>query len=54
MVGAGDIGEQARQCFGNLGAVLAAAGASFDDVVKLTYFVRDIDSVAAIRAARNE
>lgn len=54
VVGAGDMGEQARQAFRNLGAVLAAAGASFADVVKLTYFVRDVSAVAAIRAARDE
>jgi enamine deaminase RidA (YjgF/YER057c/UK114 family) len=54
VVGAGDMGQQARQAFRNLGAVLDAAGASFADVVKLTYFVRDIDAVGAIRAARDE
>jgi reactive intermediate/imine deaminase len=54
VVGVGDIGEQARQAFRNLGAVLEAAGSSFADVVKLTYFVRDIDAVGAIRAARDE
>jgi enamine deaminase RidA (YjgF/YER057c/UK114 family) len=31
-----------------------AAGTSFADVVKLTYFVRDIEAVGAIRAARDE
>jgi enamine deaminase RidA (YjgF/YER057c/UK114 family) len=54
VVGVGDIGEQARQAFRNLGAVLEAAGASFADVVKLTYFVRDIEAVGAIRTAREE
>jgi reactive intermediate/imine deaminase len=54
LVGAGDMGEQARQAFRNLGAVLAAAGASFADVVKLTYFVRDVGAVGSIRAARDE
>jgi len=54
VVGVGDIGEQARQAFRNLGAVLEAAGASFADLVKLTYFVRDINAVRAIRAARDE
>jgi enamine deaminase RidA (YjgF/YER057c/UK114 family) len=54
VVGVGDIGAQARQAFRNLGAVLEAADASFADVVKLTYFVRDIDAVGAIRAARDE
>jgi reactive intermediate/imine deaminase len=54
VVGIGDVGEQARQAFRNLGAVLEAAGASFADVAKLTYFVRDIEAVGAIRAARDE
>ena len=54
VVGVGDMGEQARQTFRNLGAVLTAAGASFADVVKLTIFVRDIDAIAAIRTARDE
>lgn len=54
VVGVGDMAEQARQAFRNLGAVLAAAGCSFADVLKLTYFVRDIEAVASIRAARDE
>jgi enamine deaminase RidA (YjgF/YER057c/UK114 family) len=54
VVGVGDVGEQARQAFRNLGAVLEAAGASFADVAKLTYFVRDIAAIGAIRAARDE
>ncbi|RIH59299.1 RidA family protein, partial [Streptomyces sp. SHP22-7] len=32
----------------------AAAGASFDDVVKLTFFVTDMAHMSAIRAARSE
>jgi reactive intermediate/imine deaminase len=54
VVGVGDMGEQARQAFRNLGAVLEAAGASFADVVKLTYFVRDIEAIGAVRVARDE
>jgi reactive intermediate/imine deaminase len=54
IVGVGDMSEQARQAFRNLGAVLEAAGCSFTDVVKLTYFVRDIEAVGSIRAARDE
>jgi enamine deaminase RidA (YjgF/YER057c/UK114 family) len=34
--------------------VLEAAGATFADVVKLTYFVRDINAIAEIRAVRDE
>jgi enamine deaminase RidA (YjgF/YER057c/UK114 family) len=52
LVGAGDPAAQARQVFANLGRCLAAAGATFDDVVKLTYFVTDMAHMPAIRAAR--
>ena len=36
---AGDISAQATQVFGNLEAVLAAAGATFDDVVMLRVYL---------------
>ncbi|WP_436996372.1 RidA family protein [Streptomyces sp. enrichment culture] len=52
IVGAGDAGAQARQVFENLRLCLAAAGAAFDDVVKLTYFVTDMAHMPAVRAAR--
>ncbi|GGT55990.1 RidA family protein [Streptomyces coeruleorubidus] len=53
-VGEGDPVAQARQVFENLRRCLAAAGATFDDVVKLTYFVTDMAHMPAIRAARAE
>jgi len=52
IVGEGDAATQARQVFENLSRCLAAAGATFDDVVKLTYFVTDVAHLPAIRAAR--
>ncbi|MEU9008941.1 RidA family protein [Streptomyces sp. NPDC048479] len=54
VVGEGDPAAQARQVFENLRRCLAAAGASFDDVVKLTYFVTDVAHLPAVRAARDE
>ncbi|MFD7628005.1 RidA family protein [Streptomyces sp. NPDC059851] len=53
IVGTGDPGAQARQVFENLRRCLAAAGAGFDDVVKLTYFVTDVDHLDALRSARD-
>ncbi|PVE04402.1 RidA family protein [Streptomyces scopuliridis] len=53
IVGEGDPAAQARQVFENLRRCLAAAGASFDDVVKLTYFVTDVAHLPAIREARD-
>ncbi|MER6982828.1 RidA family protein [Streptomyces carpinensis] len=52
LVGENDPAAQARQVFENLHRCLAAAGATFDDVVKLTYFVTDMSHMPAIRAAR--
>ena len=52
LIGEGDAEAQARQVFENLRRCLSAAGATFDDVVKLTYFVTDMAHMPAIRAAR--
>ncbi|SOE08076.1 RidA family protein [Streptomyces sp. Ag109_G2-15] len=52
LVGEGDPAAQARQVFENLRRCLAAAGAGFQDVVKLTCFVTDVAYLPAIRAAR--
>lgn len=54
LVGEGDPGAQARQVFENLRRCLAAAGATFDDVVKLTYYLTDVAHLPAVRAARDE
>ncbi len=43
MVGAGDVAEQTRQTLRNLRAVLAEAGATLDDVVKLSAFLAEPD-----------
>ncbi|MET7572309.1 RidA family protein [Streptomyces sp. NPDC005492] len=52
LVGEGDAAAQARQVFENLRRCLAAAGSTFDHVVKLTFFVTDMAHMPAIRAAR--
>ncbi|ANN18010.1 enamine deaminase RidA [Amycolatopsis orientalis] len=40
-VGKGDLAAQVERCYLNLGTALAAAGATFDDVAKLTAYVVD-------------
>jgi 2-iminobutanoate/2-iminopropanoate deaminase len=42
------IGEETRRVFDNLGAILAAAGGSFDDVVKTTVYLADMNDFAAM------
>jgi reactive intermediate/imine deaminase len=54
LVGEGDFAAQIRQVFENLTAALTAADASWSDVVKLNYFVRDIGEVVSLRAVRDE
>lgn len=50
----GDIKEQTRQVFQNLNAVLTAAGASFDTVVKATVFIKNMDDFAAVNEVYGE
>jgi 2-iminobutanoate/2-iminopropanoate deaminase len=44
----GSIEDQTRQVFKNISAVLAAAGRTFDDVVKCTVFLQSMDDFAAM------
>ena len=53
VVGEGDYDAQAEQALTNLEAALAAAGASNEDVVKLTCFLRDADGYPAYAKAKN-
>lgn len=45
-----DATAQARRVLDNLGAVLRQAGAAFDDVVKTTIFLIDMNDFAAVNA----
>jgi enamine deaminase RidA (YjgF/YER057c/UK114 family) len=55
LVGPGDLAAQARQVFANLGVALAAAGASPEQVAKITIYVvgyRRDECLPVIEAAR--
>ena len=51
---AGDWEAQARLTFENVGHALAAGGARWGDVVKLTIFVVDLGGLPVIRVVRDE
>ena len=53
VVGAGDMRAQAEQVFQNIQAALEAVGATFQQVVKLSYYMTDISQIAAIREVRD-
>jgi len=50
----GDIGVQARQVFENLKAVLAAADASFDHVVRVGIYLTDLGNFSAVNEAMKQ
>jgi reactive intermediate/imine deaminase len=52
VVGKGDFEAQAAQVFENLKLALAAAGATFDNLVKVTTFVTDMSQLSKLRAIR--
>ena len=55
LVGEGDLQAQSRQVFENMKLVLAKAGATFDNIVKLTtYFTSDIHNYEDYFSVRRE
>ena len=53
LVGEGDPAAQTERVFENLGRALAAAGASFADVIKFGVFVTDISILPVVREIRD-
>ncbi len=51
---AGGMEEQTRRALRNLGAVLEEAGVSFDEVVKVGVFLKDMDDFARMNAVYAE
>ena len=47
----GDIADQTRQALRNVGAILAAAGTSFQHVVRTTVYLADLSDFAAMNEA---
>jgi reactive intermediate/imine deaminase len=54
LVGGDDVVAQTRQVFENMRTVLEAAGCGFEDVVKVTIFLTDIDDRPSINPLRQE
>ena len=54
VVGKGDMAAQTRQAIANVEAVLATAGATLADVVKMTMYVTDMARAPEARKVRDE
>ncbi|MGH7497559.1 MAG: RidA family protein [Gemmatimonadales bacterium] len=52
VVGGKDFHAQAEQVFANLRRALASVGASFDEVMKTTTFITDLQNLPALREVR--
>lgn len=52
LVGPGDVVAQTRQCLDNVKLVLAAAGATLADVVKVTVYLADADDRPRVNEVR--
>ena len=52
LIGKGDFAAQTTQVFENLKLALAAAGATFDNLVKVTTFVTDLSQIQVLREIR--
>jgi 2-iminobutanoate/2-iminopropanoate deaminase len=53
VVGIGNGEQQAEQCFANIAAALNSAGASLEQIVKLTCYLTDKSAYAGYAAVRN-
>ena len=54
LVGEGDVVAQARQVFENLTLILAAAGAGFGDILKVTVFLTDVRDRVKVNPVRQQ
>jgi reactive intermediate/imine deaminase len=52
LVGRGDVAAQTRKVLDNMTLALAAAGASLDDVVKVTVYLADVDDRPKVNEVR--
>ena len=50
----GDVEAQARQVFRNLEAVAEAAGGGFEDIVKLTVYLKNLDDFQTVNGVMEE
>ena len=54
LVGRGDIAAQTRKTLDNMKLALAAAGATLDDVVKVTVYLADVNDRQKVNEVRKE
>lgn len=53
LVGAGDIEKQTEQVFINIKNIVESAGGTMDNVIKLNYFMKDLNQIGTVRLVRD-
>jgi len=54
LVGKDDVAKQAEQIFINIKHIVEDAGGNMDDVVKLSYFIKDVSKIQLLRDVRDK
>lgn len=54
LVGKDDMGKQAEQVFLNIKNSITELGGNITDLVKITYYIRDVSKIQAVRDARDK
>lgn len=54
LVGKGDVAKQTEQVFTNIKHIVEGAGGTMKDVIKLTYYIKDVSKIQAVRDVRDK
>jgi 2-iminobutanoate/2-iminopropanoate deaminase len=54
LVGPGDFGKQAEQVFTNIKNIIESAGGTIDNVVKLNFYILDVNQLPTLRSVRDK
>ncbi|MDB5128484.1 RidA family protein [Mucilaginibacter sp.] len=54
LIGKGDIVKQTEQVFANIKRIIEDAGGNMNNVVKLTYYLKDVSKIQQVRDVRDK
>ena len=54
LIGKDDVAKQTEQVFTNIKHIVEDAGGTMNDVIKLTYYVKDVSKIQAVRDVRDK
>jgi 2-iminobutanoate/2-iminopropanoate deaminase len=54
LIGQNDVAKQTDQVFSNIKRIVEAAGGNMGDVIKLTYYLKDVSKIQQVRNVRDK